>query len=217
MAVFVGTKPRAASDPAGPSVVYRLALAILHPVVAWWGRVEVHGADQVPRTGAALLVVNHDSGWDPPIVAVAAAKRRQISALARSSLWQPRPLGWLMDQMRQIPVDRENASDGRALAEAVSRLRKGDCVGLFPEGMISRGRTLPVRSGAGRLALEVPEAVMVCVAVSGSPVLAQFPRRPRLRVDFFRPASGPQRPGEKPSQLSARLLAEIRAISPPAG
>jgi 1-acyl-sn-glycerol-3-phosphate acyltransferase len=198
------------------SAVYRLTLALLRPFVSWWGRLEVHGAEVLPRTGAALLVVNHDSGWDPPIIGLATASRRQITAMARSSLWKPKPCGWAMDQMRQIPVDRENGGP-RAMLMAAERLRQGECVGLFPEGMISRGRTLPVRSGAGRLALEVPEAVVVCAAITGSPAMARFPRRPRLRVDFFLPESMPPRPGETGAELTTRLLAEIRAISPPAG
>ncbi len=216
MAVSVVRRSRSRTGEPRSSLVYRLTLALLRPAVSWWGRLEICGAGLLPRTGPALLVVNHDSGWDPPIIGLATAGRRQITAMARSSLWKPRPLGWAMDQMRQIPVDRDNGG-GAALAMAADRLRRGECVGLFPEGMISRGRTLPVRSGAGRLALEVPEAVIICAAITGSPALAQFPRRPRLRVEFFLPDSGPPRPGETGAEIAARLVAEIRAISPPAG
>jgi 1-acyl-sn-glycerol-3-phosphate acyltransferase len=218
VAVVEDRSSRARTQRARSSVVYRITVTVLRPAVSWWGRLEVSGADLLPRTGPALLVVNHDSGWDPPIIGVATAARRQITAMARSTLWKPRPCGWAMDQMRQIPVDRENGSGGRAFAAAVQRLRAGECVGLFPEGMISRGRNLPLRSGAGRLALEVPEAVIVCAAITGSPDLTQFPRRrPRLRVEFFSPASGPPRPGETAAELTARLVGEIRAISPPVG
>jgi 1-acyl-sn-glycerol-3-phosphate acyltransferase len=204
------------TDRGGSSLLYRTTLALLRPVVSWWGRLEICGAELLPRSGPALLVVNHDSGWDPPIIGLGTASRRQITAMARSSLWKPRPMGWAMDQMRQIPVDREGGGR-QAVEQAVVRLRAGECVGLFPEGMISRGRTLPVRSGAGRLALQVPEAVIVCAAITGSVGMARFPRRPRLRVEFFLPAGGPPRPGESAAELTARLVAEIRAISPPAG
>jgi 1-acyl-sn-glycerol-3-phosphate acyltransferase len=216
VAVSEVRRSRSRTAAVGDSAVYRVTIALLRPAVSWWGRLEVSGAELIPRTGPALLVVNHDSGWDPPIIGLATAGRRQITAMARSSLWKPRPMGWAMDRMRQIPVDRQ-AGGGRALDEAVLRLRKGECVGLFPEGMISRGRTLPVRSGAGRLSMEVPEAVVVCAAITGSVDMARFPRRPRLRVEFFLPASGPARPGERPVEVVERLVAEIRAISPPAG
>ena len=74
---------------------------------------------------------------------------------------------------------------------------------------------LRARSGVGRLALEVPEAHVTLVAVSGTSDLTGFPKRPKLRVKFFDPVGGQPQPGEDPAELSARLLAEVRAIVPP--
>ena len=116
--------------------------------------------------------------------------------------------------MGQIPIVR-GAGDAQALANAVEALREGSCIGVFPEGTRSKGRVMRARSGVGRLALEVPEAQVRCVAVSGTADLTGFPRRPRIKVRFFEPAGGQPRPDEDPGDLSARLLAEIRAIAPP--
>jgi 1-acyl-sn-glycerol-3-phosphate acyltransferase len=55
----------------------------------------------------------------------------------------------------------------------------------------------------------------VCVAVQGCPDFARFPKRPRVRVRFFEPASGQTDPSETAAGLSQRLLDEIRAIAPP--
>ena len=63
------------------------------------------------------------------------------------------------------------------------------------------------RSGVGRLALEVPEAHVSCVAVTGTADLTGFPRRPQIKVRFFDPAGGQPRADEDPAALSARLLA----------
>jgi 1-acyl-sn-glycerol-3-phosphate acyltransferase len=71
------------------------------------------------------------------------------------------------------------------------------------------------RSGVGRLALEVPEAHVSLVAVTGTTDLTGFPRRPKIKVRFFDPVGGQPRAEEDPGELSARLLAEIRAITPP--
>src|SRR5829696_3131079 len=103
----------------------------------------------------------------------------------------------------------------RALANAIDALRAGACIGVFPEGTISVGRTLRARSGIGRLALEVPEARLVCTTVQGCPDIARFPKRPRIRVRFFEPAAGQADPSESPAALSQRLLDEIRTIAPP--
>lgn len=194
--------------------MYRFAMAVCRPAVAAWGRLEVEGLDALPDAGPALVVGNHDSHWDPVTIGVAAIRRRQIRALAKSTLWDVRGLSPVLDGMGQIPIER-GAGDVGALSRAIEELRRGACIGVFPEGTRSRGEVLRARSGVGRLALEVPEAKLVCVAVEGTSDMTGFPRRPRLRTRFFEPAGGQARPGEEPGEIAARVLAEIRAQVPP--
>jgi 1-acyl-sn-glycerol-3-phosphate acyltransferase len=196
-----------------PSGMYRVAMGVCRPV-AIWGRLEVEGLEALPEDGPVLVVGNHDSHWDPVMVGVAAIRRRQIKALAKSTLWDVRGLGPVLNGMGQIPIKR-GAGDRQALARAIEELRAGACIGVFPEGTRSRGKVLRARSGVGRLALEVPEARLVLVAIEGTTGLTSFPRRPRLRTRFFEPAGGQARPDEEPGELAARLLAEIRELVPP--
>lgn len=192
---------------------YALAMAVNRPV-AWWGRLQVEGLEALPEQGPLLILGNHDSHWDPIMVGIAAYKKRQIRALAKSELWEVRGLGPVLNGMGQIPIKR-GKGDKDALAKAIETLRSGACIGVFPEGTRSRGKVLRARSGVGRLALEVPEAHITLVAIEGTSDLTGFPRRPRIRLRFFNPVSGQPRPGEDPQQLSARLLAEIRELVPP--
>ncbi len=179
-----------------------------------WGRLEVEGLELLPESGPALVVGNHDSHWDPVTVGVAAIRRRQIKALAKSDLWKIRGLAPILNGMGQIPIER-GSGDAAALSRAIEELRNGACIGVFPEGTRSRGEVLRARSGVGRLALDVPEAKLVCVAIEGTTGYTQFPRRPRVSARFFEPADGQARPDEQPGELSARLLAEIRGQVPP--
>lgn len=188
-------------------------MAVCRPVMIW-GRLEVEGLETLPQSGPALVVGNHDSHWDPVTVGVAAIRRRQIKALAKSDLWKVRGLAPVLNGMGQIPIER-GTGDAAALARAIEELRRGSCIGVFPEGTRSRGKELRARSGVGRLALEVPETKLVCVAIEGTSDLAGFPRRPRLRTRFFEPRGGQAKPGEDPGELAARLLAEIRELVPP--
>jgi 1-acyl-sn-glycerol-3-phosphate acyltransferase len=192
---------------------YRTVMALSRPV-ALWGRLQVEGLETVPASGPLLIVGNHDSHWDPVMVGVAAIKRRQIRALAKSTLWDVRGLGPVLNGMGQIPIVR-GAGDKEALAKAIETLRAGACIGVFPEGTRSRGKELRARSGVGRLALEVPEAHVSLVSISGTSDLTGFPRRPRLRIRFLEPAGGQPRPEEGAAELSARLLAELRELVPP--
>jgi 1-acyl-sn-glycerol-3-phosphate acyltransferase len=198
---------------AEPSRTYRVAMAVNRPV-AWWGRLEVEGLETLPASGPLLIAGNHDSHWDPVMVGIAAVRRRQICALAKSELWKVRGLGPILHGMGQIPIER-GSGDRQALARAIEELRAGACIGIFPEGTRSLGREMRARSGIGRLAHEVPEAHVSLVAIEGTADLTGFPRRPRVRVRFFDPGGGQPRPDEDPAELSARLLAEIRAQVPP--
>ena len=191
---------------------YRFALGICVPIVRLWGRLKVEGLEHVPARGPMLLVGNHDSYWDPVVIGIAAIKRRQVRALSKSSLWKVKGLNKVLDGMGQIPIVR-GTSDAHALDRAIEELRGGSCVGIFPEGTRSLGRTLRPRSGFGRLAAAVPEAVIVPVAVIGSTDIPRFPKRPRLEVRFLPPAEG-LRPGETPADLAVRVVREIRELAP---
>lgn len=200
---------------AAPSVsrTYRAAMVACSPVVRWWGRLEVAGLEHLPSSGPVLLAVNHDSYWDPVAVGVAGLPRRQIRALAKASLWKVRGLGPILDGMGQIPIER-GRGDGGAMDVATRELRAGACLGIFPEGTLSRGEALRARSGLGRLLEAVPEAAVACVAVTGTVGIARFPRRPRLCVSFFPPPSGPRREGEEAAAYTQRVLDDVRAVAP---
>ena len=191
------------------SPMYRLAMLVCTPIVRWWGRLDASGVELLPASGPVLLAGNHDSHWDPVAVGVSALRRRQVHALAKSTLWDTRGLSHILDGMGQIPIER-GAGDVQALDRAIAELRNGACIGVFPEGTRSRGRELRARSGFGRLAQAVPEARILCVAIEGTVDIARFPKRPRIRVHFFEPAEGGLKENEGPVELSARLLAEIR-------
>jgi 1-acyl-sn-glycerol-3-phosphate acyltransferase len=196
------------------TLAYRAAMAATTPAVRWWGRLEVTGLEHMPEHGPVLLAGNHDSYWDPISVGIAARPKRQIRALAKRELWKVPGLAPVLNGMGQIPIDR-GAGDAHALDTAISELRRGSCIGVFPEGTRSLGRTLRAKSGFGRLAEAVPEAEIVCCTVTGTTDIPRFPRpRPQVRVHFFRPEGGGMQPGESAGDFARRLLEEIRRTAP---
>src|SRR3954454_2387060 len=195
------------SAPLTPA--YAAVMTIASPIVRTWGRLQVDGLEHLPSDGPVLLAGNHDSYWDPLAIGLAARPRRQIHALAKSSLWKNPVLAKVLDGMGQIPIDRGKGDLG-ALSRAIEALREGHCIGVFPEGTRTRGRTLRARSGFGRLAQAVPEAEIVCCAVVGTTDIPAFPSRPQVSVRFFRPRDGGRLDGEAPTELSMRILEETR-------
>ncbi len=201
------------TSPTSISGTYRFAMAVNRVPIRWWGRLQVQGLEHLPASGPTLICANHDSHWDPVAIGVAAMPIRQIRALAKASMWKRPGLRHILDGMGQIPI-RRGAGDGEALRTAIDVLREGACIGIFPEGTLSRGEVLRARSGIGRLALEVPQTTVVLCAVQGTVDLVRAPRRPRIRVTFFPPTGGGPQPGEDPGAFAERLLGQIRERAP---
>jgi 1-acyl-sn-glycerol-3-phosphate acyltransferase len=202
-----------ARDAPPMPLAYRVVLAVGGPIMTRWSRMEVRGLDCLPQHGPVLIVGDHDSYWDPIAIAVASRDVRPIRALAKSSLWHNKVVAAFMNGMGHIPVER-GASNAGAMASAEAELRRGACIGIFPEGTRSLGRELPARSGVGRLAAAVPEATVVCVRTNGSVDVVRLPKRPRVVLEFYLPAGGQLQPGETAIAFSRRLLAELRAGAP---
>lgn len=194
--------------------LYRTLIIVLSPLRSWC-RLEVHGVEHLQAPGAILLVANHDSSLEPLALAEAAMRvRRPLRFLARASLWRYWGVRSVLDGTRQIPI-RRGAGDNGALDVAVSALRGGEAVCIFPEGTFSRGRHLRARRGVARLAEAAPDARVVLAAVSGGTDLVRFPRRPRVVVELFTPDAGHARPGEDHAAHAQRLLSQIRERVPP--
>jgi 1-acyl-sn-glycerol-3-phosphate acyltransferase len=97
-------------------------------------RVRAEGTALVPRTGPALLVSNHVSFPDFVWIAAALQGRRRVRFLCRADIWDS-PVGWAMDAMGHVPVDR--TAPAAAYLQARRLLREGEAVCVFPEAGIS--------------------------------------------------------------------------------
>ncbi len=109
---------------------------------------EVEGAENLPRGGAAVIAANHFSHLDPPLIAV--NLDRYIRFLAVDALFVgSKVFSRLLEFFGTIPIDRDGYPIG-ALREAISHLEEGGAVGLFPEGRrVERwGEDLPKRGAA---------------------------------------------------------------------
>jgi 1-acyl-sn-glycerol-3-phosphate acyltransferase len=121
------------------------------------------GTEHVPRTGGAVLALNHISYVDFVIGGFGAQPSdRLVRFMAKESLFRNKYSGPLMRGMHHIPVDR--GAGAASYREALRYLRDGEIVGVFPEATISRSFELKeFKSGTVRMAAAagVPVVPMV--------------------------------------------------------
>ncbi len=115
-------------------------------------RFTVTGAEHIPRDGGAVIVMNHLSYLDFAYAGLAALpSRRHIRFMCKDTIFEHPIAGPLMRGMKHIPVDRESGS--ASLRAALTALKAGELVGVFPEATISRSFELKdFKSGAVRMA-----------------------------------------------------------------
>ena len=117
-------------------------------------RIDIRGAEHVPRTGGVLLAVNHIGYVDFVYGGLAAnPSGRKVRFMAKRELFDHTYTGPLMRSLHHINVDR---ADGLGSYQtAVDYLRGGEAVGIFPEATISRAMELKeFKTGAVRIAAE---------------------------------------------------------------
>ncbi len=115
-------------------------------------RFQMHGTEHVPRSGGALLALNHISYVDFILGGFATQpSHRLVRFMSKRELFDHRLVGPLMRSLHHISVDR---ADGLAsFDEGVRYLQEGEVVGIFPEATISRSFELKeFKTGATRLA-----------------------------------------------------------------
>jgi 1-acyl-sn-glycerol-3-phosphate acyltransferase len=103
--------------------------------------------ERMIQTGPVILAMNHQSYLDPPLAGIACD--RAIYFLARRSLLNVWPLGWLLPKLNVIPVDQEGI-DRSALKALIRVLKAGHAALVFPEGSRTLdGKLQPALPGLG--------------------------------------------------------------------
>lgn len=142
---------------------------------------EVTGAEHLPEEGGAVVAITHFGYLEFALVEWITwlHNRRRIRFMAKKGAFRGWPLGAFMRNMRHIPVDR--AAGAHAYDAAIEALRRGELVGVFPEGTVSRSFEVQrIKTGAVRLAQEagVP---LIPVAVWGGHRILTKGARGRMR------------------------------------
>ncbi len=146
----------------------------------------------LPRHGPLIIVSNHLSFLDPPIIS--AFLERSIYFVARKTLFKNPYFGQLITSLHAFPIDQENP-DIASLRRILQHLRENHAVLLFPEGARSKtGHPSSPQPGIGWIASKANVPILP-VKVHGTfealPTGARFFRYHPLRVSYGTPAHLP--------------------------
>ncbi|TWD75424.1 1-acyl-sn-glycerol-3-phosphate acyltransferase [Kribbella amoyensis] len=136
---------------------FGLVVAIVKPFMLVFTRTDFQGRENMPRSGGVVFVTNHISHFDPFVLGYFIWECRRIPRLlGKASVFKLPIAGRIIRSAGQIPVYRDSAQAADAFRDAVAAVEKGECVGVYPEGTITRDPGLwPMtgKTGAARIAL----------------------------------------------------------------
>jgi 1-acyl-sn-glycerol-3-phosphate acyltransferase len=191
--------------------------------VLWGARIK--GVEHIPRSGPFILVSNHCSNLDPPILgwAIGNQVERVVHFMSKIEMRSWPVIGWLASQSGVIFVRRGEA-DRAAQRLATRALADGRPIALFPEGTRSRdGHLKSGKSGAAFLAMR-SGAPLLPVGIAGThrifPGRSRFPHPSRIVIRIGEPFSLGHVPAGRIDRAALtegteRILAEIAELLPP--
>ncbi len=166
------------------------------------------GRENIPSEGGVLVISNHQSHFDPPLVGLGCMRR--MNYLARETLFDITPLRLLINTLDAIPINRDGLGIG-GIKETLKRLKRGEMVLMFPEGTRTRnGEIGPFRPGFTTLAVR-SGAMILPVAIEGAfdvwPRTRGFPKLTGMIHIRYGP---PMLPDEIGRFAERELIAEVR-------
>lgn len=145
--------------------LYRIGRFILGPIFKLYYHPKVIGKENIPASGAILIVGNHKHLYDQCLTIV--STKRFVRYMAKREYFDDKKVAWFFKGTGCISVDR-SIHDKEAKEKALDTLKSGGAIGLFPEG--TRNKTdkflLPFKFGAVSMAKKT-DAYLVPFGITG--------------------------------------------------
>ena len=188
--------------------------SIVSPVLHGYLRGRIYGAKKVPVDGPLIIVANHASNFDPPLLSN--CMRRPVSFMAKESLFEVPVLAPAIRAYGAYPVKRGSA-DRSAIRAALTQLENGWAVGIFLQGVRTPdGRISSPKLGAALIAAKA-QAPLLPVSLWGTERIlakgAAFPRPAPVTIRIGEPIPPPaDKDKEALKAVTQRCVDEIHAL-----
>ena len=158
--------------------LYKLLRPLITILFKLLYRPKIVGTENIKSSGGIILAGNHNNNLDGAILI--SSTKRNIHFLAKIGLFKGMKK-YFFDNLGLIPVDRSKRNH-KALENACGYLKNGKVIGIFPEGTFGRGKILPFKIGAVKMAYETG-CEIVPFAITGD--FKIFSRN--LKIEFGKP------------------------------
>ncbi|ADQ14970.1 lysophospholipid acyltransferase family protein [Halanaerobium hydrogeniformans] len=111
--------------------LYKLISKIIYFIFRVFFRAKVSGQENLPQEGGVIIMSNHISLLDPPLIA--SVLNRPVHFMAKKELFENPILKVILYIADAFPVDRDS-TDIKAVKKALNILKNDEVLGLFPEG-----------------------------------------------------------------------------------
>jgi 1-acyl-sn-glycerol-3-phosphate acyltransferase len=160
-------------------VFYMIIRAMARGLLKVFFKARAFGAENIPQTGALLMVANHQSYLDPPTIGCFVGKRH-LEFLARASLFKFKPFAWLISLLNSVPI-QDDQGDAGAIREILRRLDGGRAILIFPEGSrTDDGQIHEFKRGAALVMRKAKCPVQPVAIVGAFERWPNYEKRPRL-------------------------------------
>ena len=112
-------------------VVYSSATFMMRNALRVFGDWQVEGMECVPPRGPLIVVSNHQSNMDPPLIT--ASLPRRVYFMAKRGIFNGPILSFLLKAYGTFPLNRDGG-DLAAIQWSLKMLDSGSAIGIFPEG-----------------------------------------------------------------------------------
>ena len=205
-------------EPLSSLVLYRCAKwSFITPLFTTYFRGRVHGLNKVPQSGPVVVVSNHGSYFDPPILSTCLC--RPVSFMAKEELFKVPGLKQIIELYGAYPVKR-GAGDRGAIKAALKSLRNGWMIGIFLEGTrTADARINHPKLGAAMIAAKT-QAPLLPVSLWGTEKIlrkgSSLPRRVPLTIrigDLISPPPSTRRQAlEEKTEECTKVVNALHAI-----
>ena len=171
-------------------------------------RCKVEGIENIPPHGPVLVVSNHLSLADPPLLGVKLGRKARF--MAKRELFCLKPVGYFINGLGAFPVHRGRL-DRQALRQSLEVINGGEMLVIFPEGMRSRNNELRRAFPGVTLVALRSGAPVVPVGIIGTENIRKFWRmeRPQITVTIGSPFTLPSVDGKLTKEELAGLTDSI--------